>query len=72
MLAVDRNPDDYHRTFEEKVHELIAAKQDGQEVTAPEAGAKGGCRGPACIAAAPPGVVGGAATVLPLVGVRCR
>ncbi|MET9611659.1 Ku protein [Kitasatospora indigofera] len=37
MLAVDWNPDDYHDTFEEKVHELIAAKQAGQEVTAPEA-----------------------------------
>ena len=37
MLAVDWNPDDYHDTFEEKVHELIAAKQAGQEFEAPEA-----------------------------------
>ncbi|MFF1872342.1 Ku protein [Kitasatospora herbaricolor] len=37
MLAVDWNPGDYRDTFEEKVHELIAAKQAGQEATAPEA-----------------------------------
>ncbi|MFD0260160.1 Ku protein [Kitasatospora indigofera] len=37
MLAVDWNPDDYTDTFEEKVHELITAKQAGQKVTAPEA-----------------------------------
>lgn len=37
MLAVDWNPDDYHDTFEEKVHELIAAKQAGQGFEAPEA-----------------------------------
>ncbi|GGV14439.1 non-homologous end joining protein Ku [Kitasatospora herbaricolor] len=37
MLAVDWNPDDYHDTFEQKVHELIAAKQSGAEYAAPEA-----------------------------------
>ncbi|WP_329501516.1 Ku protein [Kitasatospora herbaricolor] len=37
MLAVDWKPEDYRDTFEEKVHELIAAKQAGQEVAAPEA-----------------------------------
>ena len=37
MLAVDWNPDDYHDTFEEKVHELIAAKQAGKQVTLSEA-----------------------------------
>ncbi|MFC8449055.1 Ku protein [Kitasatospora sp. NPDC057223] len=37
MLAVDWNPDDYKDTFEEKVHELIAAKQAGQEFEAPSA-----------------------------------
>ncbi|MFE2914043.1 Ku protein, partial [Kitasatospora indigofera] len=37
MLAVDWNPENYRDTFEQKVHELIAAKQSGQEVTAPEA-----------------------------------
>jgi DNA end-binding protein Ku len=37
MLAVDWKPEDYRDTFEEKVHELIAAKQAGQEATAPEA-----------------------------------
>ncbi|WP_371483122.1 Ku protein [Kitasatospora sp. NBC_00315] len=37
MLAVEWNPDDYRDTFEEKVHELIAAKQAGQEFEAPEA-----------------------------------
>ncbi|MET9615375.1 Ku protein [Kitasatospora indigofera] len=37
MLAVDWKPEDYRDTFEEKVHELIAAKQAGQDVTAPEA-----------------------------------
>ncbi|MCX5216123.1 Ku protein [Kitasatospora sp. NBC_00240] len=37
MLAVEWKPEDYRDTFEEKVHELIAAKQAGQEVTAPEA-----------------------------------
>ncbi|MFC8452140.1 Ku protein [Kitasatospora sp. NPDC057223] len=40
MLAVDWNPDQYKDTFEEKVHELIAAKQAGQTVTAPEAAPK--------------------------------
>ncbi|MFE2914940.1 hypothetical protein ACFXI0_29465, partial [Kitasatospora indigofera] len=37
MLAVDWNPENYRDTFEQKVHELIAAKQSGQEITAPEA-----------------------------------
>ncbi|MFF3598022.1 non-homologous end joining protein Ku [Kitasatospora indigofera] len=37
MLAVDWNPENYRDTFEQKVHELIAAKQAGQEITAPEA-----------------------------------
>ncbi|MFE3109714.1 Ku protein [Kitasatospora indigofera] len=37
MLTVDWNPENYRDTFEEKVHELIAAKQSGQEITAPEA-----------------------------------
>ncbi|GHH65932.1 non-homologous end joining protein Ku [Kitasatospora indigofera] len=37
MLAVDWNPDDYHDTFEQKVHELIAAKQSGADYAAPEA-----------------------------------
>ncbi|MFD0257337.1 Ku protein [Kitasatospora indigofera] len=37
MLAVDWNPDDYHDTFEQKVHELIAAKQSGTDYAAPEA-----------------------------------
>ncbi|MFE3113744.1 hypothetical protein ACFXKJ_37935 [Kitasatospora indigofera] len=37
MLAVEWKPEDYRDTFEQKVHELIAAKQSGQEVTAPEA-----------------------------------
>ncbi|MFC9327546.1 Ku protein [Kitasatospora sp. NPDC057015] len=40
MLAVDWNPDDYHDTFEQKVHDLIAAKQSGQDVAAPEAAPK--------------------------------
>ena len=40
MLAVDWNPEEYKDTFEEKVHELIAAKQAGREVTAPEAAPK--------------------------------
>ncbi|MCX5209043.1 Ku protein [Kitasatospora sp. NBC_00240] len=40
MLAVDWNPDDYHDTFEQKVHELIAAKQSGADYAAPEAAPK--------------------------------
>ncbi|MFI6447196.1 Ku protein [Kitasatospora sp. NPDC050543] len=32
MLAVDWHPEDYRDDFEEKVHQLIAAKQAGEEV----------------------------------------
>ena len=37
MLAVDWDPDGYHDTFEEKVHELIAAKQAGRTISLSEA-----------------------------------
>ncbi|MFC8454960.1 hypothetical protein [Kitasatospora sp. NPDC057223] len=40
MLAVDWNPDEYKDTFEEKVHELIAAKQADREVTTAAAAPK--------------------------------
>ncbi|WP_405014850.1 Ku protein [Kitasatospora sp. NBC_01539] len=32
MLAVDWDPDDYHDTFEEQVHQLIDDKQAGREI----------------------------------------